>query len=488
MRELASLPVEIGAVLAGRYRIDAVLGAGGMGIVFRAHHLELRQDVAVKMPYRERAFDPQTVERLLREARAAVRLKSEHVCRVIDVGRSEEGLAFVVMEYLEGTLLSDRLRRKRVLPFDEISRLLLQSCEALGEAHELGIVHRDLKPANLFLVTGLDRRRRVKVLDFGISKIENYEISDHRLTESAVLLGSPSYIAPEQMSDTRSVDARADIWGLGICAYELLTGHVPFKGSSVMDLAVRIAGDVAVPPSVLRPDVPPALEAIVLRCLAKNRDERFASMAELSSALLAAASPEVALEYGAMRGFASSTAMQIVPAIDAADSTPVANERTETSDGLHEREERLATPMVAQRTVPDPTPAPCTTRYPAPAPRTRGAKYMRVVPALALLAVLVLGAAGYAASSRRAGTTAAAPPGQSAPMATAGPASVASASEAPGAGVDHPSANPSASPAGPVATGRSTPPVRAVRAPRIAPSASTSTSPAPDSDAIPRTR
>ncbi len=474
----ASLPVRIGAVLVGRYRIDAVLGAGGMGVVFRAHHLELRQDVAVKMPYRERASDPQTIERLLREARAAVRLKSEHVCRVIDVGRTEEGLAFVVMEYLEGTSLSDRLRRKRVLPFDEIFRILLQSCEALGEAHELGIVHRDLKPANLFLVTGPDRRRRVKVLDFGISKIDNRAISDHRLTESAVLLGSPSYIAPEQMSDTRSVDARADIWALGICAYELLTGHVPFKGNSVMDLAVRIAGDAVVPPSVVRRDIPPALEAIVLRCLEKKRDARFASMADLAAALLVAASPEVAIEFGANRTCASSTALRAAPVVDAADSA-TANERTATSDAFAWHEERSLELPIAKKTLADPTPPQRESSLPA---RAHGAKYRRV--ALGLLGISVLGAVVYAASSRGGGAAVAVVAGEKASLPSAAPAVVASGSDVPALVVHRPTASAPAD--RPVASGPPAAPARVVRPPRVAPSLSAA--PPADSDAIPRTR
>jgi hypothetical protein len=334
-------PVEIGAVIDGRYQIESILGAGGMGIVFRAQHLELRQSVAVKMPFAETAQDPEVVERLLREARAAVRLRSEHVCRVLDVGRAAGGLPYVVFEYLDGTSLSAYLRRKGQLPLEEIWRFLLEVCDAVGEAHRLGIVHRDLKPLNLFLVRGQGGRKKIKVLDFGISKTVNPEMGDDRLTESSTLLGTPSYIAPEQMSDTRSVDARADVWALGICAYELVTGRVPFKGASVMDLAVRIAGDPVPLPSGFRGDLPPALERIILRCLEKDRANRYASANELAAALVAAAPPMIAQAFMHVQGDGGdvpSYAMRAAPAVVRAgagtaddEGTPGATSATLTS-------------------------------------------------------------------------------------------------------------------------------------------------------------
>lgn len=324
-------PVDIGAVIDGRYLIDSVLGAGGMGIVFRAQHLELRQTVAVKMPFGETADNPEVVQRLLREARAAVRLRSEHVCRVLDVGRAAGGVPYVVFEYLDGTSLSDYLRRKGELPFDQIWRFLLEACDAVGEAHRLGIVHRDLKPLNLFLVGGQNGRMKLKVLDFGISKTVNPETSDYPLTESSTVLGTPSYIAPEQMSDMRSVDARADVWALGVSAYELVTGRVPFKGASLMDLAVRIAGEPAVPPSSLRADVPPALEEIILRCLEKDRANRYASANELGAALVAAAPPNIAqwfLRVEGDGGGAPSQGMRAAPALALAGETLAQEEET----------------------------------------------------------------------------------------------------------------------------------------------------------------
>ena len=336
----ARMPFAVGDVLDGRYRLDAVLGMGGMGVVYRALHLELRQTVAIKVPL-DSASDPEGIERLLREGRAAVRLRSDHVCRVLDVGRTPDGLPYIVLEYLEGVVLSERLRRKKVLDIEEVWRVMLEACDAVGEAHRLGIIHRDLKPANLFLVETRSGKGRLKVLDFGISKIENPESTDFELTKTSTLLGSPSYIAPEQMSDTRSVDARADVWALGICAYEMVTGRVPFKGSSLMDLAVRIAGDIVVPPSLLRPDIPLELEVIILRCLSKDRKERFSSADELAAALVACAPDSIAKEFsdaGITMKAASLGSLPIELRIDnkdaetvsvAPESTPFAKELAE---------------------------------------------------------------------------------------------------------------------------------------------------------------
>jgi len=282
---LARSPVAVGHVVDDKYRIDGVLGAGGMGIVLRATHLTLGQPVAIKMPLVDLAGDTEVIERLVREGRAAASLRSEHVCRVIDVGRLPSGgLPYIVMEYLEGIDASQYIKRKGALPIEDAVDFLLQVCDAVGEAHERGIIHRDLKPHNMFLVDTPAGRRKVKVLDFGISKVRDPAV-DVALTTSAAFLGSPSYIAPEQMLATFAVDARADVWALGVCLYEMLTGRVPFVAASVMELAVRIANDAVVAPSVLRGDVPGGLEAVVMRCLSKSPQARYASALELGDAL-----------------------------------------------------------------------------------------------------------------------------------------------------------------------------------------------------------
>jgi eukaryotic-like serine/threonine-protein kinase len=299
------LPVPLGEVLEGKYLVEGVLGAGGMGVVLRAKHLTLGQLVAIKMPLVETIADRDTVERLLREAKAAVRLRSEHVCRVLDVGQTAQRLPYIVLEYLEGIDLSALLRQKQVFAIERAIGYLLEICEAVGEAHALGIVHRDLKPHNMFLVAIPSGRKSVKVLDFGISKLEGVE-GDHSLTTSAVILGSPSYIAPEQMASTRSATARSDVWSLGVCLYQFVTGRLPFVGASLMDLAVRIATDSIIPPSTLRPEISPELEAVIMRCLDREPKNRYADARELGAALAECAPPELARAFAADKPSESS--------------------------------------------------------------------------------------------------------------------------------------------------------------------------------------
>lgn len=300
-----------------------------MGVVVRARDVTLDRTVAIKVPHARRASRAETVERLLREARAAAMLQSDHVCRVLEVGRSKDGGPFIVLEYLEGVSLGRYLRTKQRLPIDDVFRFMLEICDAVGEAHGLGIVHRDLKPQNFFLVESSNGRRKVKVFDFGISKLEDAE--DPRLTTSDVLMGSPSYIAPEQMVRTRDVDARADVWALGVSMYELLTGTLPFVGSSVMDLAVRIAADDPAPPRALRSEVPEALEQVVLRCLAKDPAQRFASAVELRDALLSCAPPQIAQAYATM---ARSVALSSVRRLQAETLPPIAHDADTVTDPI----------------------------------------------------------------------------------------------------------------------------------------------------------
>lgn len=292
--EAASPPVAIGEVLAGKYRIDRVLGQGGMGIVVAATHVHLRQKVAIKFLLKGARGD--VVARFLREARSAARLKSEHVARVLDVGELPTGSPYMVMEYLEGSDLEGVLAQRGPLPIDEAVLHVLQACEAIAEAHAAGIVHRDLKPANLFLTQTPDGSGSVKVLDFGISKDTNEDPGEQAasLTRTTAVLGSPSYMAPEQMRSTRDADARADIWSLGVILYELLTGAVPFNAESFVELALKVISDEPPPPSSYRANLPPALEAAILRCIRKEPHERFASVTELALAIAPFGSPMAA--------------------------------------------------------------------------------------------------------------------------------------------------------------------------------------------------
>ncbi len=280
----ALAPVAPGDILADKYRVERVIGTGGMGVVVAATHLTLDKIVAVKFVLPAALKDSASTERFLREARLAVRLRSEHVAKVLDVGTLKNGSPFMVMEYLEGANLAEVLQREGPLPFESAVDLIVQACEALGEAHALGIVHRDLKSQNLFLTTGVGGGPVLKVLDFGISKIQSSPQLQN-LTQSMTVLGSPLYMAPEQMKSSRDVDARADIWALGVVLYELLTARFPFDAETMAGLALQIAQDSPPPIEAYRADVPPALAAIVFRCLEKDRERRFAGVVELATAL-----------------------------------------------------------------------------------------------------------------------------------------------------------------------------------------------------------
>jgi len=283
--ETLGAPVRPGEILAGKYRIDRVLGAGGMGVVVAATHLELNDRVAVKFLLPHALVNEEATRRFVREARAAVRIKSEHVARVIDVGRLENGAPYMVMEYLEGHDLS-RHYSPEPLPVDVAVDYVLQACDAMAEAHVAGIIHRDLKPANLFRTERADGSAVVKVLDFGISKVADPSISDAALTRTSTAMGSPLYMSPEQLRSAKDVDVRADIWSMGAILYELLGAQTPFTGESYPELCAEILGNPPRSLAQVRPDLPEGLEAVVLRCLEKNPDARFQNVAELANALL----------------------------------------------------------------------------------------------------------------------------------------------------------------------------------------------------------
>jgi serine/threonine-protein kinase len=284
-----------GEVLAGKYRVERILGKGGMGMVVAALHLHLDKRVALKFLLPQVAQNPELVARFAREARAASRIESEHVAKVLDVGQLDDGAPFMVMEYLEGADLAQIVKTRGALPGQEAIEYVLQACEALAEAHVAGIVHRDLKPANLFLTRRADGSPCIKVLDFGISKIALAGDPGQGMTQTAAMMGSPNYMAPEQIKSARSVDARSDIWSLGIILHELLTGEVAFKADTMPELYVNILQSPPIPLRSRRPDAPPAMEAIVLRCLEKDPARRFANVGELATALGELAPPRARL-------------------------------------------------------------------------------------------------------------------------------------------------------------------------------------------------
>ena len=275
--------IAIGETLDGRYRVVSRLGEGGMGVVYRATHLELGVEVAVKVLREEALGDQEAVTRFYREARAASALKGPHVARVLDVGRLASGSPYLVMEFLEGNDLDAELERRGALPVGEAVRYVLETCDAMSEAHALGIVHRDLKPANLFLARAANGRTSIKVLDFGISKLVDPQ--DQRVTQTQAVFGTPLYMAPESLRSTKHADARADVWALGVILYELLAGRPPFLGESASAVTVAITVDPPAPLRAARPEVPPELEAAILRALEKKADLRFASVDELARAI-----------------------------------------------------------------------------------------------------------------------------------------------------------------------------------------------------------
>lgn len=283
-KQEANKSVGVGDVLAGKYRVEKILGMGGMGIVVAAMHLDLREMRAIKL-IRPDARSAQSVERFLREARAVVRLRSEHVAEVYDVGRLESGAPYIVMELLEGQDLSTISKTRGTLPIEEAVLYVTQACHALAEAHAAGIVHRDLKPGNLFLTRRPDGSICIKVLDFGISKNTQGDRSDPEMTGAKDLVGSPMYMAPEQMRSARQVDARADVWALGAILYKLLTGRPPFHAPTVPEIFALTLGKQVRPPSALRPDIPNELERVILNCLDKHLHNRFPTAAELGAAL-----------------------------------------------------------------------------------------------------------------------------------------------------------------------------------------------------------
>ncbi|MEA2753689.1 MAG: eukaryotic-like serine/threonine-protein kinase [Myxococcales bacterium] len=284
-KPLAS-PVSEGEIVAGKYRVERVLGVGGMGVVVSARHTTLDQIVAIKfLVANELESREVAIGRFLAEARAAARIESDYVCRVFDVGTLPNGVPFMVMEHLEGRDLDEEIQQRGQLDLVEAVDYVLQAADALAAAHALGIVHRDIKPANLFLALRPDGTRRVKVLDFGISRAGSDVSPRLSDVQGASSLGTPAYMSPEQVRAVPDVDARTDIWGLGAILYELITGQMAFVGDDVKSILDHVLSDDPCPMQSLRRDAPSELEAIVMRCLDRERDRRWPSAATFARAL-----------------------------------------------------------------------------------------------------------------------------------------------------------------------------------------------------------
>ena len=286
--ETVRTSIQPGELLAEKYRVDRVLGEGGRGVVIAATNEALRQKVAIKLLRPGALENGEAMGRFKREAQAAASLKSQHVARVLDVMTLPDGRPMMVMEMLEGEDLGDYIERSGPAPVATAVNFVLQACEAIAEAHAAGIVHRDLKPKNLFLTRTVDGRPLVKVLDFGISKIIEHaatNFSGMELTKTTEVIGSPSYMSPEQLRSARYVDARTDIWALGVLLYELLTGRLPFYAHTVTELVLVVSMEQERPAHALRADVPPALSQVITQCLAKDPNHRIQTVGELAAYL-----------------------------------------------------------------------------------------------------------------------------------------------------------------------------------------------------------
>jgi serine/threonine-protein kinase len=275
-----------GARIADKYVIEKVLGEGGLGVVVAAKHEHLDQIVAIKY-LRPKALTTKGVaERFLREARLAARIRSEHVVHVYDVGTLPDGSPYMVMEYLVGSDLGKHLSEQGPLTVERAVDCILQSCEALAEAHRAGIVHRDIKPDNLFVATSAGGRPTLKILDFGISKMSAKRADgDRELTEAGDKFGTPVYMSPEQLLASATVDSRADIWATGVVFYELLTGKLPFDGDSIPELCTAILTKDPVPLVEARPLLPAGLQLVIDRCIQKDPAKRFQNVGELAQEL-----------------------------------------------------------------------------------------------------------------------------------------------------------------------------------------------------------
>ena len=373
-----------GDVVGGKYRVDRAIGEGGIALVYRAVHVDLHEPVALKFLKPTLEADADVRARFAREARAAVRLKSEYVCRVMDVG-THEGRPYMVMEHLDGRDLESTLRVGGPMPTDVAVEYVIQACAGLAEAHARGIVHRDVKPENIFLVER-DGWRQVKLLDFGISKIAlEGKISDVDLRsgDTAAIMGSPYYMSPEQLRSTRTVDHRTDLWSLGAVLFEVLTGHTAFKDTHEF---AELVADILEQPHkdlrVVRPDAPAGLAAVIDRLLVKDRERRYQSAGEVAVALFPFATKrarvpmEQAVSFTAASGMGSIELPTTVPPPANVSSSP---------------------PIVVIPPAPPPPSAPDLTPMPPPpaeAATTPGEPSRRGVWAALAIIVLLLGAVG----------------------------------------------------------------------------------------------
>lgn len=286
----SSLPDLSGTVVAGKYRVEHLLGQGGMGSVWAGRHVTLGQMVAIKFVHPKLAGSAEARRRFDNEAKAAARIKSRHAVSVYDHGVSETGQPYIVMEYLEGEALERAIRTRGKLPFSEVVQIVAQSARALSAAHEAHVVHRDLKPDNIFLAKDSEASKlgySVKLVDFGIAKVVQDEAeTGASSTQAGMVLGTPHYMSPEALTATAPVSAASDIWSLGACAFAAVVGRVPFEGDAIGDVVLKVCASPLPVPSKLEPSLPKAFDAWFAKCCSRNIAERFKTAGEAADALL----------------------------------------------------------------------------------------------------------------------------------------------------------------------------------------------------------
>jgi serine/threonine protein kinase len=326
----------IGATLAGKYRIEQLIKTGGMGSVYRGKHVLMDKTVAIKVLRPSLAGDDAVVARFSREAKAASKISHPHAVNVTDFGEAENGVVFLVMEYLDGRTLKEVIATEGALSLDRAVEIVRQVAGALDVAHSQGVIHRDLKSENVMLVHH-NGDEWAKVLDFGIAKIlQPAGVRDTEITQANLVVGTPQYMSPEQCSQSGGLDARSDIYSLGIILYEMLSARVPFTGESATAIMMKQVQDP--PPSILsaRPDLPPAVDEVIKRALAKQPIDRFQSAGELSAALTKAASAEGAFQSAVVAG--ATTAAQtranaaVGPVADDVDEVTLVRPREEITE------------------------------------------------------------------------------------------------------------------------------------------------------------
>jgi serine/threonine protein kinase len=314
----------LGQTLAGKYRVEKLIKRGGMGAVYQGKHVLMDKRVAIKVLRPALAVDDDVVARFSREAKAASRISNPHAVSVTDFGESENGIVFLVMEYLEGRTLKEIIRSEGAMPLTRVVEIIRQVTGALDAAHAQGVVHRDLKSDNI-MVSQTNGGDWAKVLDFGIAKIQqSASVKDPDITAPNLVIGTPQYMSPEQCSQTQPLDARSDIYSLGVIIYEMLAGRVPFTGESPTMIMMQHVQDP--PPSVLatRPDLPPALDGVITRALAKVPGDRFQTVGELFAALSTAAGEDL---VAAPRSLETIVSVPVSPAVDDEDEETVVRPR-----------------------------------------------------------------------------------------------------------------------------------------------------------------